>query len=390
MSGLVPHSRNEITVALVCLVGYLPQLGFEMELDGWIYFVVAREMAFNGHWLIPRYTGDADVVAGTVFLEKPPLVFWLQGLSMDAVGATWLGARLPSVLATAACAVVVVRIGTELYSDRTGLVSGLAFLTLPAVFQYGNGGRTATTDIFLLLFGTLFVWFAFRSPEEPRHLLPAGVAGGLAVMSKQVAAGVYLLVAAPFLLRAARRHAGSFRRGVAAGALVVLPWNVYALARYPETYLRQMVYEQFVGRLGTGSEPLHGQVYEPVGPFNPFYLLRFPGYVGPFLLPLAVGAYYALRDAREGTQRAGAGRVLCWWLVAPILLFTVLTSSTWIHYVMASVVPTAVLSGYGVTRTLRVVRNPVSWTPSTRARTVGWALLALVALAAYPAHRNGL
>ncbi|WP_435068276.1 ArnT family glycosyltransferase [Haloplanus sp. C73] len=382
----------ETAVFLACLVGYLPKLSFPLSTDEAIYFSVAREMARDGHWLIPVYTGTTDIISGTVFLEKPPLVFWLQALSIDVLGATPAAVRVPSVVATAACAVVVVRIARTFYDDRTGLAAGLVFLTMPAIFWYGNGGRTATTDIFLLLFGTLFVWFGYRSRASPRYLWYAGVAGGLAVMSKQAAAGLYLLLALPVLLRTLRTGREGVLGGVAAALATALPWNLYALASYPETYLRQMVSEQFLGRLGTGHEPLHGQTYSTIGPFNPFYVVRFPVYLGPFVISTAAGAYFAAVDARHGAAR-DESLFLLWWLAFPVALFTVLTSSTWIHYVIASVVPAAVLSGYAIIRTAPLVREHAE-TRAVAARIptapdiVTWTALAVAVLLAYPVHQN--
>ncbi|QLH81122.1 ArnT family glycosyltransferase [Halosimplex pelagicum] len=350
-----------LTILVVGALGYLPGLGsFSTTLDERIYFDVARQMATAGHWLVPRYTGSADIVAGTVFLEKPPLVFWLQAISVEALGATAFAVRLPSVAASLACAVVVHRIATRWYGRRAGFAAALAFLATPAIYWYGNGGRTATTDVFLTLFGTLFVWWLWRARTDSRYLVYAGVAGGLAAMSKQAAAGVFLVVALPLLAGFARDRVADLAKGAAAGLAVVLPWNLFASLSHPETYVRQMVAEQAVGRLGTDHAPLHGELVTMVGPFNPFYALQFPSYLGPLVYLTAVGAVLAVRadladadaDSASGGDAFGRrpGLVLCWWLAAPVALFTVATSSTWIHYVQGSVVPAAVLAGYAVAR----------------------------------------
>lgn len=421
-----------LAIAFVGLVGYLPGLGsIATSLDERIYADVAKGMAVDGHWLVPRYTGEVDVVAGTVFLEKPPVVFWIQALSMEVFGPTQFAARLPTVLAAVACALLVCRIGTNWYDRPTGFAAGLVFLTTPAIFWYGNGGRTATTDVFLTLFGTCFVWYVWRARDDSRYLLYAGVAGGLAVMTKQVAAGVSLLIALPILARllldrrAADRRFDDGQFGdsqfddsqfdggqvenigrnlascLAAGALVVLPWNAYALRSYPDRYVDQMIVEQVLGRVGTGHAPLHRQVGETLGPFNPYYLQQFSIYLGPFVVTTVLGCVLALGDLRRSSeeddreQRRLVGAVCCWWLFLPLAFYTIATSATWIHYVMPAVVPASILSGHVASRAIWAVRDldgdvpPVDRT-GYLGYVCGGAMVALVVLAAYPPHQNGM
>ncbi|QLH76760.1 glycosyltransferase family 39 protein [Halosimplex rubrum] len=402
----VVHECWEVLAILVVgAVGYLPGLGsFATTLDERIYFDVARQMAVGGHWLVPRYTGEADIIAGAVFLEKPPLVFWLQALSVEVLGATPFAVRLPSVVVSLACAVVVHRIGSRWYGRRAGFAAALAFLATPAIYWYGNGGRTATTDIFLTLFGTLFVWWLWRARTDSRYLVYAGVAGGLAALSKQAAAGVFLVVALPLLVGlVSRDRVVDLAKGAAAGLAVVLPWNLFAYLSRPETYLRQMVAEQAVGRLGTDHAPLHGELGTMVGPFNPFYALQFPSYLGPLLPLTAVGAALAVRADRADADADPAssvdaadrrpGLVLCWWLAAPIALFTVATSSTWIHYVQGSVVPAAVLAGYAVARSTEFAEDLLRSRTSLGGVPYGLyagcvVLVAVAAFVRYSPHQN--
>src|SRR6202035_3662860 len=62
------------------------------QIDGQ-YAGAAREMMARGDWLIPTQNGVPR-------LQKPPLVYWCETLSMSVFGVNEFGARLPVVLAT--------------------------------------------------------------------------------------------------------------------------------------------------------------------------------------------------------------------------------------------------------------------------------------------------
>ncbi len=58
------------------------------------YAEVAREMVINGDWVLMHYNGD-------VYPDKPPLFFWLIGLSSYLFqGFTSFSVRFPSSLST--------------------------------------------------------------------------------------------------------------------------------------------------------------------------------------------------------------------------------------------------------------------------------------------------
>jgi len=54
----------------------------------------AYEMYHSGNYLIPTYKGEPDM-----WSTKPPLMIWVQVLSMKLFGVNEMGIRLPSALA---------------------------------------------------------------------------------------------------------------------------------------------------------------------------------------------------------------------------------------------------------------------------------------------------
>src|SRR3989339_883827 len=67
--------------------------GRSLENHGYIrYAEIAREMIRSGDWVVPRLNGE-------VFIDKPPLLFWLIAFPSSLYGSvTPLIARLPSAI----------------------------------------------------------------------------------------------------------------------------------------------------------------------------------------------------------------------------------------------------------------------------------------------------
>src|SRR3989442_14285717 len=94
------------------------------------YAEVAREMALGGDWISPH-------LDFTLFLNKPPLVFWLAALVFRVAGPTeW--ARLVSVGAAAVALLATCRLGALLYGGPAGLVAGLAPATSPRLLLHAR------------------------------------------------------------------------------------------------------------------------------------------------------------------------------------------------------------------------------------------------------------
>jgi 4-amino-4-deoxy-L-arabinose transferase-like glycosyltransferase len=100
------------------------------------YAEVAREMLLRGNFITPT-------LDFTLFLNKPPLTFWLAALVHHLAGPSeW--ARLVSVLWAAVALVATCRLGALLYGERTGFVGGaLLAVTIGFVLE----ARTLRPDM---------------------------------------------------------------------------------------------------------------------------------------------------------------------------------------------------------------------------------------------------
>jgi len=318
------------------------------------YVVPARNMVEGGSWLDPRLqvnSHSTDLGPG-IRLRKPPLLYWLQAVSMTAVGVTEFAARLPTALATLGCAALVFHLGRRTADRRAALAGALAFLAFPGMLAGTHGGTAAVPDTALALFGSLFVWLTWRGRDEPRLLVPAGICAGLAVMTKGVAAGVFVVVVAPVVLASARSYSHRWTAAaVASTVLVALPWHCYAYLTYGREFVRQYFLVSLGARMSgeltdPPAEPVFGFMNYPY--FRSVIDVLAPPY--PYALPVfAVGlvcglALVARRVSRDGSRAHRAELFLCWWVAAVPLTFAVAGGNQpW--YLLPMYLPGAVLLG---------------------------------------------
>jgi len=115
------------------------------------------------------------------FHDHPPLVFWIQHVSMRIFGETNFGFRVPSALFGIAAVYLVYCIGRRLYNEWVGFFSALALaVSTNHVYISRSGMQESQTIFFILL--SLFLFL--RSRDDERYLIPTGAALGLSFLTK--------------------------------------------------------------------------------------------------------------------------------------------------------------------------------------------------------------
>lgn len=164
------------------------------------------------------------------FHDHPPLVFLIQHLSITVFGENNVGLRLPSALLGIASVYLVFLLGSLLYFPRAGLIAaGLLSVTLNHVYISRVGMQESFVIFFMLLASYLFL----KAARENRSFIPAGVAVGLALLTKYNAI-VLLPIFAIYLFRY-RRTAFRSRNlwlSVAVATLVFSPVIIYNTMLY--------------------------------------------------------------------------------------------------------------------------------------------------------------
>jgi len=317
----------------------------------------AKEMLRYGHWIVPMY-------AGIPRLLKPPTTSWFIAASMAICrsDAAWV-ARLPSVAAAMAVALLIAHLAARHFGDRAGLLTGLIQLTC---YYMLNWGRLAEADIFLCAFATgAMVCFSLAtvSVEPPHGAAPEGSDGanprraalrlgffaltGLSFLAKGPIGlmFIFLAVAAFAVVRRGREIARFFwsPTGWLILLVCILGWPVAAWLSHPpivEAWRREMS-DTATG--GFGTDPFYTYLHA-----IPFDLLPWT--------PLVIAGLWLLW--KRGLFRRPAGQFfLCWFAPGFVALHLIAMKSH--HYPMPLLPPFSIAAAVALLELARRLRRPL-------------------------------
>ncbi len=347
-----------------------------------------------GGWIVPR-------VQERPRLNKPPLIYWLQGGMAAAItggdadrDAIWMY-RLPSAAAFIGVLLLVWRLGTVMFDGRVGLLSALMIGTSP-VFQWeARQARADMVLVFCTVLAMSLLWQIWRSERRRLGLAAAlWVAVAVGIMAKgPITPMVVLLTAATIRLTTRTPWRGRIAWWLfpVVTLAVVGPWVALVMREVgAETYVR-LVLDETLGRASTAKEGHHG----PPG----YHLFIVLGLLWPGSMLLGVGVWRAVVRARGGERARGLDRwerLAAWWRHSPraaeafLLAWIVpswvvfeLVSTKLPHYTMPLYAPLAVLSARAVVASL----SKPAWVRERGVRLGAfvWAICGAAAMAAGPA-----
>jgi 4-amino-4-deoxy-L-arabinose transferase-like glycosyltransferase len=220
-----------ILLALPAILLY-PCLSFHLfEPDEGRYAEIPREMLLRGEWIVPYLQGEP-------YLDKPPMLYWLVGLSYRLFGVEVWAARLVTALAVHGCVLLTYSFGRRCLGARGAICGALLLMLAPGFVSIG---RLLVMDSLLTLWVTLSLFSGFEALRGPRlrwgWWLLAAAGCGLGILTKGPVA--VLLFAPP--LWAYRRLSGASCRipwpavlvFAVLGLCLVLPWYVAICLRLP-------------------------------------------------------------------------------------------------------------------------------------------------------------
>ncbi|MEA5535174.1 glycosyltransferase family 39 protein [Crocosphaera sp. XPORK-15E] len=171
---------SALWLLLISFVAFLANLGSIGLMDKTepMFVEAARQMVITGDWVTPYWNGETR-------FDKPPLTYWLVGLSFKVFGINEWGARIPSALA--AIAVVILGFYTLRYfgfsranetqnSDKKLWFSALIGAAIIALNPFWIAwGRTGVSDMFLssgiaLSLLSFFLGYGYSETNSKQYL----------------------------------------------------------------------------------------------------------------------------------------------------------------------------------------------------------------------------
>ncbi|HEY1516065.1 MAG TPA: glycosyltransferase family 39 protein [Solirubrobacteraceae bacterium] len=194
-----PRGRSVRRPRVASLLAYPELLGllaltavlnlWDLGINGWAntyYSAAVRSMSTSWHDFL---FASLDKT-GLMTVDKPPLAFWVQALSVRVFGFHPLSILVPEALMGVAAVALVYDMTRRMFGRVAGGVAGLAFALTPitvAIARHNN------PDELLILCCVAALWCALRALETGRTkwLVLCGVCVGLGFETKM---GVALLV----------------------------------------------------------------------------------------------------------------------------------------------------------------------------------------------------
>jgi 4-amino-4-deoxy-L-arabinose transferase-like glycosyltransferase len=132
-----------------------------MDPDETRYSLIPSAMNESGNYVTPH-------IKNTVYLEKPPLVYWATAISFKLFGENDFSARLFVALCAWGCILLVYFMGRHFRDEETGLYAAM-LLTISA-FPFVLG-RVNILDTPLTLFVCLSVWLGYLALQKQKKYL---------------------------------------------------------------------------------------------------------------------------------------------------------------------------------------------------------------------------
>lgn len=331
--------------------------GTDLENDEAIYSYAVESVVETGDWLNPRAAPNPDVV----FLEKPPLKFWIVALPirLGLLPDNEFGLRFWDALFGAVAFLYIFALGRRIGGWLCGVVALLILYTFEGlIVSHGLRGNNMEASLVLAYAAGVYHYLRWTEAESPgrarAHAAAVGAYFFLGFMAKFVAAlflPVVLLAASLELPGVRSKIVREWRTWIAVAAgflLVAAPWFVYQAASGRELWgimFQQHVFQRFKGSL----DPTH------VHPWRFYFEYVYASLSQAHVLWIVLGGA-ALLHLRVVKARWLAGTLVLYWFWLPLVLISFGTSKL-MHYTYPFLAPVAIAGGYLVASVCSAVQE---------------------------------
>ncbi|MDD5430888.1 MAG: glycosyltransferase family 39 protein [Candidatus Pacebacteria bacterium] len=258
------------------------------------------------------------------FHDAPPLVFWIQNISMNIFGESNFGFRISSALFGIASVYLIYLIGSLLFSKRAGLLAAVVSAVTVSSVQIS---RVGMLESYLIFFMLLAVYFFIRALKEDKYLIWTGVAIGLGLLTKY---NMFILIPAFFTYLVFYKREYFLNKKLWLGALLALvifsPVIIYNIQLY-----RAVGHFDFQISIMAGQNPQEwkdmpgkqiGTLGERLTFLIPRALMTFSWlFLAVFALSKISIAVSVFRNFRETFKKYALHFFVLFWLVILLVFF---------------------------------------------------------------------
>jgi 4-amino-4-deoxy-L-arabinose transferase-like glycosyltransferase len=298
------------------------------------YAEIAREILEFDDWVMMHHEGK-------IYVDKPPLHFWLMAGSYGLFGVNSFAARLPSAVA-AFCGVLLIFFFARRIFGSTQTAFLAAIILLSAYDFLWWARRTRIDMMFSVLFSVSLVCFycGCETTSNRRRVLwymAFWLATGFAFMDKAFIALANLVVAIPYCVTVMRKPQG---RKISPGLfaitslsllLPVLPW-IIAMINHPEFSAYREILDQ------TKIMDRQEEFY--------FYLIQMPLKLLPATPFLIMGIWGYFRYRKQLSHSRALGFALLWILSYLFILHLTVAKNT--RYLLPLYLPCSLVSAWAI------------------------------------------
>jgi 4-amino-4-deoxy-L-arabinose transferase-like glycosyltransferase len=275
-----------------------------------------------------------------VYLEKPPLCYWVTALLFKIFGENDFSSRLFAALCAWGCILLVYRIGTFFHDKKTGVYSAGVLSTF---LYYSILGKINILDMPLTLFVCLATWAGYRYFAEDCQrkgwLYLLYVSSALAFLTKGLIGVLFPFAITVLWLSISKRWRDVLRLFSPVGMILFLliscPWIILVQKANKDFLWFFFIREHFLRYTTT----LHGRGHTILF-YVPFVILGTLPWSAFLLKALKEGA-----DKRTPLFKDAEKHFLLTWIFFIFIFFSI-SSSKLVPYIAPIFLPIAIIFGH--------------------------------------------
>ena len=219
-----------------------------IDVDETRYVRIAQEMLNSHNFLTP-------VINGELFLEKPPLFFWLEDLSFMIFGVNEWSARIPMGLVASFGVFMMYYFGKKNVNSRFGLISALI---LGSSVIYVILSHIAILDLLLsvtMMISTYFGIMTLYSQGRSNNLYWCGfyVFSALSVMSKGLPGIImpFAIVFLAYFFSKKLKELLDYKKigiGILLMLIIILPWHLMMCKVHGQAFVDEYIIKHHIAR----------------------------------------------------------------------------------------------------------------------------------------------